>query len=171
MDNEELAALEQELLSLMTAVGLDWVRANAEDRIAAGRQTTVEILRDEQWREEEAVLFETRRATPGETAATRGRRFPGNVRLAPSERVLVVIQALQRYVTELPEIHQSTMKYLVGGQDERDAPVVTSLRFLPDVDDAVQPPPTLEQVRATAATEAREAVANALALMEREIAG
>jgi hypothetical protein len=65
MNNEEHAALEQELLSVMTAAGLDWVRANIEDCIAAGRATTVEVLGNQRWREDESALFEMRKVTSG----------------------------------------------------------------------------------------------------------
>ncbi len=44
MDDEQLAALEQGMRAMLTDFGLDWVRENIEERIAAGKKAAAPYI-------------------------------------------------------------------------------------------------------------------------------
>jgi hypothetical protein len=72
---------------------------------------------------------------------------------------------------ELPELHEDFFKHLTSTDDVRDADaVVEDVRFLPDEDDTAQAPPDLEAVTTPQAQAARQAAAEFLSLLDREVA-
>jgi hypothetical protein len=154
MDNAELAALEQGIRALLTEVGLDWVRVNIEEGIAAGVHKEVVIGRS-QHQDQPSLLFddETGFQYADPPPGKGGARMIGNLRLSPADRMGLITQALYRLIVELPEIQEETVKRLAS-TEEHDT-VAEDLRFLPEEDDGPQPPPSLQAVTAPAAQDAR----------------
>jgi hypothetical protein len=154
MDNDELASLEQGVRALLTELGLNWVRANIEQGIAAGVYKEVIVGRSQHLDRPASLFgdeegFQYAEPLPGKG----GQRMIGNLRLGPADRMGLIIQALYRLIVELPEIQEETIKRLAS-TEEPDT-VAEDLRFLPDGDDGTQPPPSLQSVTAPAAQDAR----------------
>src|SRR5262249_41006528 len=87
MDDAELESLEQGMLSLLSELGLDWVRANIEEGIAAGIHKEVPIPRGSRWKESATLFDEDGFQYDDSSPSNSGTRLIGNVRLSPSERV------------------------------------------------------------------------------------
>jgi len=168
MDNAELELLERGMRTLLTESGLGWVRVSIEEGIVAGTHTEVSIPRRSSMRNEPPSLFDEDGFQYKEPLpSSGGRPLIGNVRLSQVERVTLVTQAIRRLIVELPEIHQEIMKRLATN-DEADM-AVAGIEFVPDEDDAAQPPPSLEAVMTPQARTARRAAVEFLAQVDREI--
>jgi len=168
MDDAELESLEQGMLSLLSELGLDWVRANIEEGIAAGIHKEVPIPRGSRWKESATLFDEDGFQYDDSSPSNSGTRLIGNVRLSPSERVALISQALRRLIIELPAIHQDTIKYLAPINHDPDM-AVEDVRFLPDEDDTAQPPPSLEAVMTSQARATRQAAADFLTQLDQEV--
>jgi hypothetical protein len=169
MDDAELGSLEQGMRVLLAELGLDWVRANIEAGIAVGARKEVLVRHGASRRNEPVSLFADEDFEYEEPpSAGRGQRMIGNVRLSPGDRVKLITQALYRLIVELPEVHEDIIKRLASTHDPDTA--AEDLRFLPDEDDTAQGPPSLEAVTASQARMARQAAAEFLARLDREVA-
>jgi hypothetical protein len=167
MDDAELAALEQGARALLTELGLDWIRANIEEGIAAGVHKEVLVGRSK-YQDQPASLFDDEddfqyaEPRPGRS----GQRMIGNIRLNPAERTGLITQALHRVIVELPAIQEETIKLLASTEDHDT--VAEDLSFLPDEDDNTEPPPTLQSLTAREARAARLSAGEFLARLREE---
>lgn len=166
MNDEQLAALEQGMRAMLTEFGLDWVRENIEERIAAGVQKEVLVRRSSR-RQAPATLFDEEDFQYTELSSdSKGQRMIGNLRLNPADRVRLVTQALRRLMVELPEIHEDTIKRLAASEER--GTTAEGMLFLPDEDDTAEAPPSLDAVMTSQARIAREAAAAFLARLDHE---
>ncbi|WP_405165915.1 hypothetical protein OG203_13000 [Nocardia sp. NBC_01499] len=168
MDDGELEAFEGGVRIILLELGLDWVRQSIDEGIAAGVNKAVTVPRGSKWREdptwqmEELPFSHELEQPPG-----KGQLMVGNTRLGGEQRVALIIQALKRLIVEVPEIHQDMAKRLMAVDDS--GAQVDSISFLPDQDDSASPPPSLDQILAPAAQEARAAAAAFLNRMSQEV--
>ena len=167
MDDAELVALELGLRALLTELGLDWVRANVEEGIAAGVHKEVLVGRSK-YQDQPPSLFDDEddfqyaEPRPGKG----GQRMIGNIRLSPAERARLITQALDRVIVELPAIQEETIKLLASTEEHDTA--AEDLRFLPDEDDNTEPPPSLQSLTAPEAKAARLSAREFLARLRAE---
>jgi hypothetical protein len=153
VDSGQLASLEQGMRSLLSELGLGWVRANIEEGIVAGVQKEV-LVRSDAQRNELALFDEENFRYEEIPSNAKGQRMIGNLRLGPVQRVSLIVEALQRLITELPEIQETTYKLLAPTNDADVA--VEALTFLPDEDDGTEAPPSIDAVTAEQTRTARQ---------------
>jgi hypothetical protein len=166
MDDEQLAVLEQGMRAALTEPGLDWVRANIEEGIAAGVQKEVLVRRSSRQQAAESLFDDEEFQYEELSTNGKGQRMIGNVRLGSADRVRMITQALRRLMVELPQLHEDAIKRLADDNDPATA--VEDMRFLPDQDDTAEAPPSLDGVMTSQNRAAREAAAAFLVRLDDE---
>jgi hypothetical protein len=166
MDDEQLAVLEQGMRAALTESGLDWVRANIEEGIAAGVQKEVLVRRSSRQQAAESLFDDEEFQYEELSTNGKGQRMIGNVRLGSADRVRMITQALRRLMVELPQLHEDAIKRLADDNDPATA--VEDMRFLPDQDDTAEAPPSLDGVMTSQNRAAREAAAAFLVRLDDE---
>lgn len=134
MDDQELIDLERTIRNIMADIGLNWALTSLDVSISHG---VIEEKSVDQYAASTTFEYDIVGATglPGETRRRRGRprtaiaNRPQTVR----ERVLSLIDTLERVVIELPLVEGETLRRLFEAPDQRQA-VARSIQFLPDED-------------------------------------
>lgn len=133
MDDQELSRMEVELRGIMAESGLDWVLSRLNEAIPYG---IVEERSVDQYDSRQ----ESKLPVPSLMDEDGTFRHNGRPRLAITsrpqtvqERVLSLLEALERITIELPAIEQDALTSLASvGADEKAA--ARSVRFSPDED-------------------------------------
>ena len=126
MDTEELAEVDRELRLLCDTHGLAWVVSEVDHLIQEGRQLV---------RHPESVT--TNRGLSWATRASPG-KYPGPadfiaVPFSPSERTLLLIDAMLTVFAQLPRIQARTLEILRQGWNGK-VPVVEEVSLSDDAD-------------------------------------
>lgn len=162
MNDTELVAIERSLREIFTEAGLQWILDQVDASIEAGisEQGQISFHRHEP----EFYRISSSNGHKRSTAASTNRPY------SPAERLDLLLTALERAATELPDLHNALIKTLAREGDDGQ-PSVQTVVFLPDEDAThASPPPPLEDVLADQRGADRRALVRTIIEL-REVAG
>jgi hypothetical protein len=162
MNETELVTVERSLREIFAESGLQWILDQVDASIEAGISEQVQIS------------FNRREPEFFRVPVTSGRKRPidasTNRPYSAAERVDLLLTALERAATELPELHNTLIKTLAREGDNDQLPVQTVM-FLPDEDAThASPPPPLEAVFAERSVAERRVMVRTVTEL-REVVG
>lgn len=106
MTNEERERVFQELRQVMTASGLSWIVTQVDEEIRFGRTSTKRVSARIEQAEELAVEDPTDRPRTAKVRVSATRPY------TPSERLGMLLDALDRTVVGVNEMEEAVRKYL-----------------------------------------------------------
>jgi hypothetical protein len=111
MDNRECDEMYERLTSMLNQVGMGWITAQVTDQVRLGKTIEREIETLKEGRERDLSLFADIDDYPTRFKKGPKATFPVTEEYRPSERLLLLIDALERAVVHTAEMESHLFEY------------------------------------------------------------